>query len=124
MNHIETAYKMIVGYAGKKDVVKFYVIKSPEDLDRLWEIKTAHEDDPDSLFVTVVRSRKPRSYNYNHYETPVTVDDSGTVTTEAEKSLMFKPAVVQQAASLVRTDVEKGEWARTNRFEERTCIWH
>lgn len=124
MDVTEIAYKIIVGYAGKKNVVKLFVAKKPEDLERLEEIRAVHESDPDALFVQVVRTRKPRSYNYDHYETRVMVDDSGTVTTPGEKSLLFGPAAKKQAMSYTRSDQEKVAWARNNTFDNRTCTWH
>ena len=123
MNHVESAYKIIVSYTSKKTVVETIVVKTPEDLQSLMETKARYESDPDAVNVALVRTRKPKTYNYNHYETPVMVDDSGTVTTEAEKSLMFKPAPAEQAVSYSRTDAEKAAWGRNNIFQERTCIW-
>lgn len=124
MNHVESAYKIIVSYTSKKTVVETIVVKTPEDLPSLLETKARYESDPDAVNVALVRTRKPKTYNYNHYETPVMVDDSGTVTTDAEKSLMFKPQPAQQAVSYSRTDAEKAAWGHSNTFQERTCIWH
>ena len=123
MNHVESAYKIIVSYTSKKTVVETIVVKSPVELYDLLETKARYESDPDALSVALVRTRKPKTYNYGHYETPVMVDDSGTVTTEAEKSLMFKPAATQQAVSYSRTDEEKAQWARNNTFAVKTCLW-
>ena len=124
MNYVESAYKIIISYTSKKTVARTIVVKTPEDLVNLMETKARYESDPDALSVELVRTRKPKTYNYNHYETPVMVDDSGTVTTEAEKSLMFKPTPkAQQSGTLIRTDAEKVEWARTNKFGNRTCLW-
>ena len=123
MNYVESAYKIIISYTSKKTVVETIVVKSPVELYDLLETKARYESDPDALSVALVRTRKPKTYNYGHYETPVMVDDSGTVTTEAEKSLMFKAASKSQVAASALTDQQKADWARNNTFDNRTCLW-
>lgn len=124
MNYVESAYKIVVSYTSKKTVVATIVVKTPEEYSTLLETKARYESDPDAISVALVRTRKPRTYNYDYYNTPVMVDDSGTVTTEAEKSLMFKPVAKDQSGAVVRSDAEKIEWARNNTFDNRTCTWH
>lgn len=125
MNYVESAYKIIISYTSKKTVVETIVVKNPVEFYDLLDTKARYESDPDALSVELVRTRKPKTYNYGHYETPVMVDDSGTVTTEAEKSLMFKPTPAAQAAgTLIRTDQQKADWARTYKHDDRTCLWH
>lgn len=120
----EAAYKLIVRYTGKRLVERTIVLRGKITLANVLQVRDSYKADPEVLSVDLVRTRKPKTYNYNHYETPVMVDDSGTVTTEAEQSLMFKAAAKQQVAASARTDAEKAEWARTNRFDNRTCTWH
>lgn len=122
MDVTESAYKLTVGYTGKKNVVTTYVIKSPMDLERLFRIRDAHESDPDSTFVTLFRTRRPRPFNYKSVET-TTVDDSGIVSTPKEKSLLFKQDNLKVKVSRPRSEEEKIEWARNYKSDDRTCIW-
>ncbi len=124
MDVIESAYKLIVRYTGKRVVERTLVLRGKITLEHVFKVRDSYKADPEVLSVDLVRTRKPKSYNYNHYETPVMVDDSGTVTTEAEKALMFKPVANQAKASDTRSDAQKVEWARSAKFDNRTCLWH
>lgn len=124
MQPVESVYKLIVVYAGsKKGTSTYYRVKNPGDMEKLLQIKAAHEGEIDAVSVVLLRTRKPRRYNYDFYETKILVDDSGAIPTPAETDLLFKPAVKQQPDSLVRTDQQKADWARNNKFDNRTCTW-
>lgn len=129
MDVVQYAYKLTVVYYDKKRSTRLLIQKPNEDMQRILDIKDAHEGDQDVEYVTLVRTRAPRKYldllRWQE-DRPIPpaffyrLDDSGAVQTPGEQKFARTESTV---VSLPRSDAEKIDWARMHKFDDRTCTW-